>query len=37
MQFLTFVRGIKIKKELSLRDLALSLSCLGRIQNYVRL
>lgn len=30
LQFLTFCGGVKIKKELSLRDLALSLSCLGR-------
>ncbi len=35
--FLTFACGVKKKKELSLRDLALSLCCLGRIQNYVRL
>lgn len=32
MQFLTFVRGIEKKKELSQRDLALSLCCLGRIR-----
>lgn len=37
LQFLTFSGGIKIKKELSLSDLALSLSCLGRIQNYIGL
>ena len=30
--FLTFARGVKKKKELSLRDLALSLCCLGRIR-----
>ena len=32
IQFLTFCRGVKIKKELNLSDLALSLSCLGRIR-----
>lgn len=32
LQFLTFRGGVKIKKELSLRDLALSLCCLGRIR-----
>ena len=32
LQFLTFRGGVKIKKELSLRDLALSSSCLGRIR-----
>ena len=32
LQFLTFRGGIKIKKELNLSDLALSLSCLGRIR-----
>ena len=32
LQFLTFRGGVKIKKELSLCDLALSLSCLGRIR-----
>ena len=32
LQFLTFRGGIKIKKELNLSDLALSLCCLGRIR-----
>ena len=32
LQFLTFCSGVKIKKELNLSDLALSLSCLGRIR-----
>ena len=32
IQFLTFCDGVKIKKELNLSDLALSLSCLGRIR-----
>lgn len=32
LQFLTFRGGVKIKKELSLRDLALSFCCLGRIR-----
>ena len=32
IQFLTFCGGIKIKKELNLSDLALSLCCLGRIR-----
>ncbi len=32
IQFLTFARGVKIKKELNLSDLALSLRCLGRIR-----
>ncbi len=32
IQFLTFGDGVKINKELSLCDLALYLSCLGRIR-----
>ena len=32
IQFLTFGDGVKINKELSLYDLALYLSCLGRIR-----
>ncbi len=32
IQFLTFCGEIKIKKELNLSDLALSLCCLGRIR-----
>ncbi len=32
IQFLTFCRGVKIKKELNLSDLALYLCCLGRIR-----
>ena len=32
IQFLTFARGVKKKKELSQCDLALSLCCLGRIR-----
>ena len=32
IQFLTFAQGVKIKKELNLSDLALSLCCLGRIR-----
>ncbi len=32
IQFLTFCGGAKMKKELSQRDLALSLCCLGRIR-----
>ena len=32
LQFLTFCSGAKMKKELNLSDLALSLSCLGRIR-----
>lgn len=34
LQFLTFCSGVNTKKELNLSDLALSLCCLGRIQNY---
>lgn len=37
IHFLTFGSGTKINKELSLCDLALYLSCLGRTQNYIRL
>ena len=36
LQFLTFRGGVKIKKELSLRDLALSLCCLGRIRTLTK-
>jgi hypothetical protein len=32
LQFLTFCDKVKIKKELNLSDLALSLCCLGRIR-----
>lgn len=32
IQFLTFMRRVKMKKELNLSDLALSLRCLGRIR-----
>ena len=32
LQFLTFCNSVKIKKELNLSDLALSLCCLGRIR-----
>lgn len=32
LQFLTFCDRVKIKKELNLSDLTLSLSCLGRIR-----
>lgn len=34
LQFLTFCDKVKIKKELNLSDLALSLCCLGRIHIY---
>lgn len=37
LQFLTFCDKVKIKKELNLSDLALSLCCLGRIHIYERL
>ena len=36
LQFLTFRGGVKIKKELSLRDLALSLCCLGRTRTLTK-
>lgn len=36
MQFLTFSDGVKINKELSLCDLALYLSCLGRIRTLTK-
>lgn len=37
IQFLTFSDGAKTNKALSLCDLVLYLSCLGRIQNHIRL
>lgn len=36
LQFLTFCDSVKIKKELNLSDLALSLCCLGRIRTLTK-